>query len=607
MGGEEPATGCIEAALSAGKPVVTANKEVMAKNGPMLLRLAEECGAELRYEASVGGGIPIIGVLQRDLQANDVASVRAIINGTTNYMITAMSRDGKSYEGALTEAQRLGYAEADPTSDVDGIDAAYKLAILASLAFHSQVGPQDVYRDGIRLLTARDFVHARDLGYAIRMLATARQTPLGLDLRVHPTLVSTDDPMAGVEGVLNAVAVAGDPIGSVVLEGPGAGAGATSSAVVADILDVAGRLASGQTPRHLRPIDQSPKFAALADIHVRTYLRLEVPESGGCAGRIGSSVRCRRRQYRIGFANAPSRAESIGGLDRDDTAPAATAQSIECWKDWRDPTLRLNLESGFGSRMAVTTTDPVEGADTRWLRLEESIAGLRNRTSELAQSHVRDERELNNLDQRMRDLEGKAISLASEIGTAMRQLDELNALRERVIRFSSELDESKELTEASIRQMRQEVDGQRESGNDANRRLQSSEKGLNDLRERLAVFDEAIRRVNTEGGEIAHRLSQIENGQVALGARISANADGLRRAASEENSLETRVEALERQLFGLTERVDLSYQNLRRVQETAEQWDDLRNNVEALRGRVEESLAGARCLQGDRGGGAERL
>lgn len=240
--------------------------------------------------------------------------------------------------------------------------------------------------------------------------------------------------------------------------------------------------------------------------------------------------------------------------------------------------------------MAVTTTDPVEGTDTRWLRLEESIAGLRNRTSELAQSHVRDERELNNLDQRMRDLEGRAISLASEIGTAMRQLDELNALRERVNRFSSELDENKELSEASIRQMRQEVDGQRESGNDASRRLQSSEKGLNDLRERLAVFDEAIRRVNTEGGEIAHRLSQIENGQVALGARISANADGLRRAAGEESSLETRVEALERQLFGLTERVDLSYQNLRRVQETAEQWDDLRNNVEALRGRVEESL-----------------
>ena len=288
IGGEEPASDCIEAALSAGKSVVTANKEVMAKRGPALLDLAEANRAELRYEASVGGGIPVIGVLQRDLQANDVSSVRAIINGTTNYMITAMSRDGKSYDDALAEAQHLGYAEADPTSDVDGIDAAYKLAILASLAFHSQVGPEDVYRDGIRSLAARDFVHARDLGYAIRMLATARQTPLGLDLRVHPTLVPTEDPMAAVDGVLNAVAVSGDLIGSVVLEGPGAGAGATSSAVVADILEVAGRLASGQAPRHLRPIDQSPQYASLADIVVRTYLRLEVPDRAGVLAELGA-------------------------------------------------------------------------------------------------------------------------------------------------------------------------------------------------------------------------------------------------------------------------------------------------------------------------------
>ncbi len=240
--------------------------------------------------------------------------------------------------------------------------------------------------------------------------------------------------------------------------------------------------------------------------------------------------------------------------------------------------------------MAVTTTDPLDGADTRWLRLEESIAGLRNRTAELAQSHVRDERELNSLDQRLRDLEGKAISLSAEIGSAMRQLEEVPSLRERIGRFNGELDESKELYEGSIRQLRQEIDAQREAGNDAQRRLQSSEKALNDLRERLTVFDDAIRRVNSEGGEIAHRLSQIENGQVAVGARISANADGLRRASSEGNALETRIEALERQLFGLTERVDLSYQGLRRVQETAEQWDDLRDSVEAMRGRVEESL-----------------
>ena len=238
----------------------------------------------------------------------------------------------------------------------------------------------------------------------------------------------------------------------------------------------------------------------------------------------------------------------------------------------------------------MTTTDPIESAQSRWLQLEDSLAGLRDRTTELAQSRVRDERELNNLDQRLRDLEGRAISLSAEIGSAVRQLDELQSLRERMSRFSGDLDQNKELAEASIRQLRQEVEGQREAGNDAGRRLQSGEKSLNDMRERLGVFDEAIRRANSEAGETLHRLSQLENGQVALGARISANADGLRRAAGEESALEGRVEAMERQLFGLTERMDLSYQTLRRVQETAEQWDDLRESVEALRSRVEESL-----------------
>ncbi len=288
MGGETPASECIEAALSAGKSVVTANKEVMAKRGSALLSLAESRGVELRYEASVGGGIPIIGVLQRELQANEVSSVRAIINGTTNYMITAMSRDGLSYADALGDAQRLGYAEADPTNDVDGIDAAYKLAILASLAFHAEVAPNDVYREGIRSLAARDFVHARDLGYAIRMLATARRTPTGLDLRVHPTLVPLEDPMAGVEGVLNAVSVSGDLIGSVMLEGAGAGSGATSSAVVADILDVAGRMASSQEPRQQRRLESSPLLASLEDICVRTYLRLEVPDRAGVLAELGA-------------------------------------------------------------------------------------------------------------------------------------------------------------------------------------------------------------------------------------------------------------------------------------------------------------------------------
>lgn len=294
IGGESPALECITAALRAGKSVVTANKEVMAKHGPRLLALAREQGVELRYEASVGGGIPIIGVLQRELRANEIRCVRAIINGTTNYMITEMSQRGASYDDALQQAQSLGYAEADPTNDVEGIDAAYKLAILASLAFRAPIGPQQVHREGIRSLSARDFRHAADLGYTIRMLATARRTEHGLDLRVHPTLIPTHDPMARVDGVLNAVAVEGDLLGTVVLEGAGAGAGATASAVLADLLDVVGAAAPGfarraERParRAERPVDEAPQLQPLAEVRLPTYLRLAVPDRAGVLAELG--------------------------------------------------------------------------------------------------------------------------------------------------------------------------------------------------------------------------------------------------------------------------------------------------------------------------------
>ena len=236
------------------------------------------------------------------------------------------------------------------------------------------------------------------------------------------------------------------------------------------------------------------------------------------------------------------------------------------------------------------TTDRTEEGEGRWLRYEESLSGLQTRTADLAQARVREERVISALDERLRELEGKTLSLGSDIGAAARQLDELQNLRERMNRFSGELAEHRELVDTAVRQARQELDGVRESGNDAMRRLQASEKSLSDLRDRLEVFDESIRRVNAEGGESAHRMSQIENSQVALGARISANADGIRRGASDGSALESRAETLERQLASLTERVELSYQSLRRVQETAEQWEDLKTNVDALRGRVEESL-----------------
>jgi homoserine dehydrogenase len=305
MGGEQPATDCIRAALHAGKHVVTANKEVMAKHGPELLDLAHERRVELRFEASVGGGIPILAALKRDLQANDIQRLQAIINGTTNFILTAMANDGASYETALAEAQRRGYAEADPTADVDGIDAAYKTAILASLAFHTFVHPDHVYREGIRHLTPRDFRHAANLGYVIKLLATAARRDDTLDVRVHPphkppphppppgdrgrhpALIPAHDPLARVDGVLNAVAVEGDLLGRAIFEGEGAGANPTASAVVADLLDIVYGLAAQQHPRPLRPIDRTLAIQPIGERRMRYYLRVLVQDQPGTLADLG--------------------------------------------------------------------------------------------------------------------------------------------------------------------------------------------------------------------------------------------------------------------------------------------------------------------------------
>ncbi len=293
MGGMEPAAECIAAALRAGKSVVTANKEVMARQGPELLALAQEHDAALLYEASVGGGIPIIAPLTRDLQANDIRSLHAIINGTTNFILTAMAQDGMSYDAALAEAQRRGYAEADPASDVEGIDAAFKLAILASLAFHTSVRPDDVYREGITALSASDFRFAADLGYVIRLLAIAgRDAAGGLDVRVHPALLDAHDPLARVDGVLNAVAVEGDLLGRAIFEGEGAGSGPTTSAVVADVLDV---VTNGVRAASRRPWagaaggtePSAPRFVPRGDLRMRYYLRVLVRDRPGVIAEIG--------------------------------------------------------------------------------------------------------------------------------------------------------------------------------------------------------------------------------------------------------------------------------------------------------------------------------
>ena len=245
MGGVEPARSYIAAAMSSGKHVVTANKEVIAKHGDELSRIARANDVGLSYEASVGGGIPVLAVLQDSLGANRIDTIRAIINGTTNYILTSMDESGAAFADALKQAQELGYAEADPTADVEAYDPVFKLAILSRLAWGVSVPPSDVYRSGISDIGAKDLRYARELGFKIKLLAIATSEADGIRCRVHPALVPLNVPMADVNGVLNAVEFNGDLVGPLWLQGRGAGAGPTASAVMGDLLRIARQIRSG--------------------------------------------------------------------------------------------------------------------------------------------------------------------------------------------------------------------------------------------------------------------------------------------------------------------------------------------------------------------------
>ncbi|MBX9593413.1 MAG: homoserine dehydrogenase [Roseomonas sp.] len=238
-GTEGPAADLVRAALAAGKPVVTANKALLAIHGAELAATAEAKGVALCFEAAVAGGIPAIKALREGLAANDLTRVMGILNGTCNYILTQMRERGIEFAQALSEAQKLGYAEADPSFDVDGIDAAHKLAILAALAFGRPVDFAGVHVEGIRSVSALDIKLAEELGYRIKLLGIARRTDAGIETRMHPCMIPVSHPIARVDGVFNAVVAEGDFVGRVVLEGRGAGAGPTASAVVADLIDIA--------------------------------------------------------------------------------------------------------------------------------------------------------------------------------------------------------------------------------------------------------------------------------------------------------------------------------------------------------------------------------
>jgi len=286
MGGEYPALDYIVRAMRSGKHVVTANKEVMAKHGPEILAIAAESGVYISFEASVGGGIPVIGPFKLDLLANEIREVRAIINGTTNYILTRMAADGADFASALAEAQQLGYAEADPRNDVEGIDSAYKLAILGSLAFHTVARPSDVYYEGITALTPADFRYARELGYTIKLLAIARAREGGVELRVHPAFIHENEVLARVDGVFNAVAVEGDLVGPILFYGMGAGGGPSASAVVADIIDLAQRLVVGQAHVPAPTYDDHFRFRPMDEVCTRYYLRLLAEDRPGVFAQI---------------------------------------------------------------------------------------------------------------------------------------------------------------------------------------------------------------------------------------------------------------------------------------------------------------------------------
>ncbi len=286
MGGEDPALHSMEEALRRGKHVITANKEVIAKHGPHLLSLAERSNTSLLYEASVGGGIPLIAPFRESLLANDISTLHAIINGTTNYILSNMASGEQDFADSLREAQALGYAEADPTNDIEGIDASYKLAILASLAFHTAVSPEQVFKEGITKLTARDFRYARELGYAIKLLAIAKREDDAIEVRVHPAFYPLDRILAKVDGVFNAVEVEGDLTGRVMFYGRGAGSLPTTSAVVANLVELARAVQHGSPPPRLAQHPSSLKVRAIEQTWTRYYLRMNVRDESGVLGQI---------------------------------------------------------------------------------------------------------------------------------------------------------------------------------------------------------------------------------------------------------------------------------------------------------------------------------
>lgn len=295
-GGLNPAYEVVKRAITKGKHIVTANKELIAKHGPELFALANQHNVTIFFEAAVGGGIPLISTLQRGLQANRVSRVAGIVNGTTNYILTKMEREQKSFADALAEAQAAGFAEADPSDDIEGRDVVYKITILSSLAFQAPIEVEKIYRQGITEITDLDIKLAREFGYRIKMIGLAQRgenpdTSDALDVRVHPMLVPLTHPLAGVDGVNNAIFISGSAVGEIMLMGPGAGRYPTASAVVGDVINIASAIKLPDFAQYFQlPISSNvSEVMPIDESENGYYIRLETHDSPGVIGHLGSA------------------------------------------------------------------------------------------------------------------------------------------------------------------------------------------------------------------------------------------------------------------------------------------------------------------------------
>ena len=288
IGGVEPARSFLTSAIEHGKQIVTANKELLAKHGSELLQMAATRRLDFSFEGSVAGGIPIILPLKVSLAGNTIHRILGIVNGTTNYILTRMTREGAAFEDVLAEAQRLGYAEVDPSNDVDGADAAFKLAILSSIAFGTRVNIEDVYYEGIRQVSATDVAHARDLGYVIKLLAIANRVDEQLEMRVHPALIPLSHPLASVNDAFNAVLVNGSSVGDVMFYGRGAGSLPTGSAVAGDIIDVARNLVADATGRLHETGLQDRRIIPIHETRSQFYMRLTALDRPGVIANVAA-------------------------------------------------------------------------------------------------------------------------------------------------------------------------------------------------------------------------------------------------------------------------------------------------------------------------------